>query len=246
MDTRPIQHMEGEWFKSIQEFLHKTNSKIKISGVWTPQLQRKHDACIMDTLRDCHDTIRINRVRIYLQATTIADITNAEETYITEYSFGGRNSQTTENPRKSIHEWPRQPRPGPKAWRAWREALQLKLSVGGKSRRLRQPLGKWTTSQKNTRQEWNWYYDTKTENLIQRQGSRFGIHKAINAKQFEEIQSKLLPRLPQEAIPVTSTNYRITSIPIKSNYPTKEVNNETPNTFEEYVDQLNDWERNLL
>ena len=78
MDTRLIQHKEGEWSKSVLEFLHKTNSKIHIAGVWTPQLQRKHNNCIMDTLRDCHDTISINRVRIYLQATTIADITNAE------------------------------------------------------------------------------------------------------------------------------------------------------------------------
>jgi hypothetical protein len=108
-------------------------------------------------------------------------------TNITKYSFGGRNSRTTENPRKSIHEWPQQPRPGPKAWKAWREALQLKLSVDEKSRRLRQPLGKLTTSRKNTQQERNWYYDTKTGELIQRQGTKFGTHKATtNATQFEE------------------------------------------------------------
>jgi hypothetical protein len=28
-DTRPIQHMEGEWFKSIKEFLYETNSDEK-------------------------------------------------------------------------------------------------------------------------------------------------------------------------------------------------------------------------
>jgi hypothetical protein len=98
-DTRPLQHMEGEWFKSIREFLHKTNSTAKIDNIWTPKLQRINDKCIMDVLRECHDTARINRVRIFLQASTIADITNAEGTHITEISFGGRNSRTTENPR---------------------------------------------------------------------------------------------------------------------------------------------------
>jgi hypothetical protein len=107
--------MEGEWFKSVREFLYKTISDVKITDTWTPTTQRMHDKCIMDALRDCNDTIRINRVRIYLQASTIADITNAEGTHIMEYSFGGRNSRTTENPRKSTHQWPRQPRPGPKA-----------------------------------------------------------------------------------------------------------------------------------
>ena len=135
-DTRPIQHLEGEWFKSIREFLFKTNSKIEIDNLWVPKLQRKQDRCIMDVLRNCNDTPKINRVKIYLQATTIADITNAEGTYITEFSFGGQNSRNAENPRRSTHEWPRQPRPGPKSWKAWREALQAILSKDGKNRQL--------------------------------------------------------------------------------------------------------------
>jgi hypothetical protein len=99
---------------------------------------------------------------------------------------------------------------------------------------------------KNTRQEWNWYYNTNTGELIQRQGTKFGTHKAtINAIKFEEIRSKILPCLPQEAVPVTAVNFRITSIPIKSDYPIN-TNEDTPSTFDEYVDQLDDWERNLL
>jgi hypothetical protein len=141
LDTRPIQHLECEWFRSLREFLHKTSSAVRLKGVWTPRLQRKHDQCIMDVFRDCNDTIRINRVRIYLQATTIADITNAEGAKITNYAFGGRYSRTSENPRKSTHAWPRQPRPGPKSWKAWREAVQLTLSRDGKTQTLRQPLG---------------------------------------------------------------------------------------------------------
>ena len=100
-DTQPIQHMEGKWFKSIREFLHKTACTIRIDGLWTPRVQRLHDQCIMDALRTSQDAMRINRVRIYLQATTIADIANAEGTHITEYVFGGRNSRTAENPRQT-------------------------------------------------------------------------------------------------------------------------------------------------
>jgi hypothetical protein len=43
-----------------------------------------------------------------------------------------------------------------------------------------------------------------------------------------------------------ATNYQITSIPIKSDYPTDRNNKEKLTTFDEYVDQLDDWERNLL
>jgi hypothetical protein len=100
--------MEGEWFKSIQEFLYKTKSKVELDKLWVPKLQRKQDQCIMDALRNCQDTPKIYR------ATTIADITNAEGTYINEFLFGGRISRKAENPTRSTHEWPRQPRPGPK------------------------------------------------------------------------------------------------------------------------------------
>jgi hypothetical protein len=60
----------------------KHYSTAEIENIWTPKLQRIHDKCIMDVLRECHDTARINRVRIYLQATTIADVKNAEGTHI--------------------------------------------------------------------------------------------------------------------------------------------------------------------
>ena len=117
------QHIEGKWFKSIRDFRYKKLTTIRINGLWIPRLQRTNDQCIMDILRTSQDTMRINRARIYLQATTLADITNAEGTKITEYAFGGRNSRTAEVPQQTNHEWPRQPRPGPKAWKAWREAF---------------------------------------------------------------------------------------------------------------------------
>jgi hypothetical protein len=89
-DTQPLQHIEGEWFKSIREFLHKTNSTAEIDNIWTPKL---HDKCIMDVLQECHDTAQINRVRIYLQASTIADITNAEGTHIRKYHLGAETQE---------------------------------------------------------------------------------------------------------------------------------------------------------
>jgi hypothetical protein len=92
--------MEGKWFKSISEFLNKTECTIRIDGLGTPRVQRTNDQCIMDVLRNCQETTRVNRVRIFLQATTIADITDAEGTHISEYAFGGRNSRTAKTQEK--------------------------------------------------------------------------------------------------------------------------------------------------
>ena len=52
--------------------------QIKISGIWTPALQRNHDRIIMDlVLKNLPDWMwnSINLCRLYLQAVTISDIT---------------------------------------------------------------------------------------------------------------------------------------------------------------------------
>jgi hypothetical protein len=98
--------------------------------------------------------VRINRCRIYLQATTTSDIANADGTHITDFAWGMPDNDGKEklNPRKSKQEWPRQTRPGPKSWTAWRNALKKHLSIDGKSTRLRAALGKWTKTPEQSRQ----------------------------------------------------------------------------------------------
>jgi hypothetical protein len=105
---------------------------------------------------------------------------------------------------------------------------------------LRQPLGQWTTLQKHTRQIWNWYYHHSTGNLIQRHHTGFGVHPATN--HMRQLQSQLrenIQCLPHDAIPVTTREYRIASIPETQASSIDGVKqDEAPNTFAEYVDQL--------
>jgi hypothetical protein len=119
-DTKQIHHiMEGDWYVSIREFLHATNCQIKAVNGWLPKLEREHDKCIMDVLQ-CgtkENATKINRCRIYLQATTLADISNPEGTHINNFAWGGTATTVQDkNPRESKHDWPRQPRPGPKTF----------------------------------------------------------------------------------------------------------------------------------
>jgi hypothetical protein len=240
-DTEPLQHMEGDWFKSTRTFLQKTACTIQIDGLWTPRVQRLHDKCIMDVLRTSQDTMQINRVRIYLQATTIADIANAEGTHITKHAFGGRNSRNTEARRKTRQKWPRQPRPGPKAWKAWREALQKHLSIDGKSRKLRQTLGKWILAQSKTRQEWHWYIDPPTGTLFQRDGNTFRQYQTLGTlTRFDPKEIGTITHMPRTAIPVTVTNFTIEQVPRNQHLeaPAQIINK--PDTFNDYIDQLED------
>jgi hypothetical protein len=56
----------------------------------------------MEATRKCKETERINRVRLYLQATTLADITTADGTHLTEQAIGGTTKDlSTCNTRRS-------------------------------------------------------------------------------------------------------------------------------------------------
>ena len=166
-DTKTLFHMEGKWFVSIREFLQATDCQIKTSKGWKPQLEREKDQCLMDKLiaTTPKNGKKINRCQKFLQATTIANITNQEGTEITKYSWG-KDANMQNNPRRSKHAWPRQPRPGPKSWYAWRAALQRYLSIDDKSKTLRQPLGKWTVTPTRSRQQWNTHYNKNTHTRI--------------------------------------------------------------------------------
>ena len=100
-DPRKLHHIEGEWFKSIQDFLRSINGQIKQTSGWRPQLERVNDHCLMDVLSTPSktDMIRINRCRIFLQATTLSDITNADGTRITDYAWTPQHNNAITNPR---------------------------------------------------------------------------------------------------------------------------------------------------
>jgi hypothetical protein len=130
----------------------------------------------------------------------------------------------------------------------WREAIKMNLSVDGKERRLRRPLGKWTIPQNQTRQLWNWYFDMHSRTLLQRDGTTYRIYKATEKEtKFDPQEYSIAHRLPRTAIPVTAQEYTIARIP-RSHENCNAVNPSQPdtNTFEDYIDRLDDWERNLL
>jgi hypothetical protein len=137
--------------------------------------------------------------------------------------------------------------PGPKAWKTWREALQLHLSTNGKFRRLRQPLGKWTISQLQTKQERCWYIDPNTGKLFQRDSATFHIYQAAKkGTRFDPNAIGMTAKLPSNVIPITVNDFTIEKIPRNQHWETTKLIQVEPATFKDYIDQLDDWERNLL
>jgi hypothetical protein len=245
-DTKRLHHLEGEWYISIREFLHSTSCQIKTIDGWLPQLERENDKCIMDVLEGTtkETSEKINRCRIFLQATTLADITGPEGTHITKFAWG-ETSNTAVSPRESKHEWPRQPRPGPRSWYAWRSALKQYLSADGKSPKLRQDLGKWTVSPSKSRQQWEWYHDQRTNSLLHQTNNSIEVHAHRKGRSYKKRSRETIKKIPKSAIPVSVDHHTIQAR-TRTYIPRQQIHSKQPTTFLEYIARLDPWEAKLL
>ena len=69
------------WLTSVQRALLECEVQIKVTNEWIPQTQRTNDTYIMEEFAKKYANPRLlrqlNRCRIYLQAITLADITDS-------------------------------------------------------------------------------------------------------------------------------------------------------------------------
>ena len=244
-ETKPLHHIEGEWFIAIRDFLRSVKGQIKQTTGWRPQLERTNDQCLMDILTTTSktDAIRINRCRIFLQATTIADIANADGTRITDYAWTPIHNPSIDNPRRSKQNWPRQPRPGPKSWRAWKAAIQKHLSSNGKGQTLKQPLGPWTVSPQQSRQEWTWYIDHATQRIINNTPDHITAYPLVQTRGRQSHNTdnpENITDIPTAAFPTAiGINYST------RNKPNQISHNDLPTiqSFADHIEQLDPWDK---
>jgi hypothetical protein len=115
------------------------------------------------------------------------------------------------------------------------------MSRDGKTQTRRQPLGEWTIKQEQTRQEWNWYVDTATGELLSREGTHFHVHNATTkVTHFHQERDRTINRLPTTALPISVNNFQTAKIPLTITYAGNEQGIPTQRTFEEHMDTLED------
>ena len=138
--TVPIEYVPPCWIMGLHDMLIEHKMSIVNWNEWIPQIQREDDQILMDTfIQHCpkKDLESINQCRIYLQAITVADLTNEEGTQITKEAW---NVRMGKNFKKSRIKWPNQNRPGRAAIVMWKSALK---NLGHINRILDAPLRKW-------------------------------------------------------------------------------------------------------
>jgi hypothetical protein len=137
----PLPHVEAKWPMSLQQYLNDTQGSFQIQYPGVPNKMRDHDEYIMDIamnmskLKPGH-LRRINYCRMYLNVTTISDITNATGDIIDAAAFEGRREYTqAKNTWNRVH----QHKPDKNSWSLWKNVLR---QVSYKQY-LIQPLGQW-------------------------------------------------------------------------------------------------------
>jgi hypothetical protein len=80
-DTRYLPHTDGFWYDSVRTFLHSVGATIEIESAWNVRPMRKVDKNLMEEFMDLDEfsnleLCQLNRCRLYLQVTTLAEITD--------------------------------------------------------------------------------------------------------------------------------------------------------------------------
>ena len=161
----PIPPCEPSFLLDLRDFLQHINGSLRLKTPPSPVMLRKYDRCIMDIVVRQHQwkkaqVIQINACRRYLQAQSLADITNIQGTRITPEAVQGTFSSQHGSVRIATFN---QQRPKEAAWKTWRRFL---LTISNKYGVLRQPLEEWTHTVEQTRHWPLTIYDPGTDTLM--------------------------------------------------------------------------------
>ena len=134
---RYIPYIPIGWMQNLHTHLVENRIKVEINNVWYPSKQREEDRVIMDIV--CKKIPQwawagINRCRLFLEATTLADITTLGGRYIPE------NIRLVKGPlRRSVLEYPIQQKPSKTDIEQWKFLIDS-ISYNGL---LFTQLGQW-------------------------------------------------------------------------------------------------------
>jgi hypothetical protein len=208
-------HFTSSWIDSVRQFLFTIAGKISIPTLTTISTSRVDDIAIMNNPHRKHfsqtQLEAINACRLYLQITTLAEISNDLGTHLLQCAITGETT-TAGKPTiwtysTSTIKWPYQLRPPPVAWKFWKSYLK-QFTTQTPSKQLLSPLGDWLPSCRLQRQ-WtflqsdNTIFQATTNNTYRVYNSIQTRARKIQTFQFSHhhtgtIQGRVHPIIPIE------------------------------------------------
>ena len=195
------------WTTTLQEFLQESQLEIVIPAHYYPTPRRLHDVVLMDTIYPIYNPKKnkgitplyikqINHCRLFLQAETLADITNAQGTHINKAAFDCLLKGQT----ASMELWPHTPPPNTASINSWKTFLRTFCRTD--STKLHTPLTHWTTT--IAPQKWDTFFDCHTLNALMQHHNSWCRYQLSPATRHGHKILHIINRYPLDATPDTS------------------------------------------
>jgi hypothetical protein len=247
-DARDIPYIENDYILTLRHFMQQIKATLKEEDPWTVKTSRENDTHIMDEILDsplipATDYSTINYCRLYLQVTTIADITTSDGKRIrTEIMEGDRNDTR----RDQSLDWPFQQKPGKTEWKKWKKYLQQTFCTS--EEKLKQPLGNWI----ETDDTWNHRYAKDRQTIYTKTNGEWFKHDVKTIKRqyiiaYSNNREKTI--LPPETCPITDLEQGFDEQRFTTPAQTiKQRHSTIPlvQTFEQYKETLPSWVQQLI
>jgi hypothetical protein len=247
-----IPHLDEElWIQTMRRFLTISQLTLHIEDIVTPVTKRENDAIIMDVVAAQQwtnaETRQINKCRLYMRIDSISEMCSASGSHVDNNHWDviigiGENKQM----------WPIQGHPGNKCIKT-RKRFVKSICING-TRKLIAPLQSWTSPHHNGR--WDAIYNsilntitvTSAQSVVQ-----FHSIKQHRTKWTGTRSTVVAPEIyqykPHHGMPIDIIKMDNTSITCKipcGNRYDEIVQQRESKTWNEYIDQLPEWERTLL
>ena len=265
--------MESKWLQSLRDYMKHVGGWIELDTDYIPKAERVHDGYIMDMIlasRQFNDKeIRqLNYCRLFLQAVTLSDITQANGRTLDPLMLKGVLDRYSSNSR-----WHHvtQEKPLPQIWKVWQRANRLWSNEHGE---LHQPLQRWQHTLQRQRRAWPVYGDNKgriyvnttpSSDYTAAEYTRIQLNVQQNDSQYFRIPSALtgkittLAAMPPDATPLDVIFKGDAELTITVVYHRNHIISNKPRRiprtlrgtlknqdFEAYLQQLLPWEAELL
>jgi hypothetical protein len=240
-----LPHFESKWLHSVRDFLRLIQGNLRLDRPSIPEIQRVNDSYIMDHILERGDFSskeiqRINYCRLYYQAVTVSDISNASGTALAP---GIRIGKYTFWSGVTINHSTNQDRPDKPTWKLWSRAMKL---ISNTDDKLHVPLRQWIVPPPRQRFIRPFYYDPLSNAVYFTRTGFYEYHRRLQGPIFALESTDRILVLPITAYPVTLNEHqRGWTVDLYSSYcPT--LPSSTPTDFESFCYLLDGWECQLL
>ncbi len=248
-------HLLPGWMKMIRDYMRYSHCSLWLNPkIHQPLRSRRlHDRILMETI--CRSqltkttTTQLGYVRLFLQVDTLADIYNTRGSELYPRAIHWEHAIQLHRTNKI---WPIQAKPNKAVFDKWRSFLRKTFCVNQQSNRLRQKLGQWTRTHRDSTREA--YFNPVLQYIFIRRQNSWHVHELIikhgskyNAGKISETLLYETTELPLTCIPTQiSDDHTVCDIPHYTDYPDPFPELPPPIDFPSYCRSLPPWERQLL